>query len=66
MKVGTITAISINKSARKPTYNRLIQPKITNYVPNFLIDKQVIYVIAILKIRIEFLTYILNSHFHFS
>lgn len=62
MRVGTITAVSLNKRARKPAYKVTIDlgelgiktssAQITNYTPDFLIGKQVICVCNFEPMRI--------------
>lgn len=62
MRVGTITAVTLNKRARKPAYEVTVDlgeygiktssAQITNYEPDFLIRKQVVCVCNFEPIRI--------------
>lgn len=62
MRIGTITAVTLNKRARKPAYKVTVDlgefgiktssVQITNYEPEFLIGKQVVCVCNFETIRI--------------
>lgn len=59
MRVGTVTAVSLNKRARKPAYKITVElgiknssAQLTNYEPEELIGKQVVCICNFEPIRI--------------